>query len=97
MVISITTYKITVCIRSKCLRQVSKCRESRGKAEIRTIILLIGLKSYSRGDRGWADAEIPVGGKQGKIPVCQFLLSVSLSINFSESYVNKLISYMTPL
>lgn len=86
--IAIITYKITVNIRSKCLRLVSKCREIRGKAEIRTIVLLIMLKSYSMGDRGWADIEIPVGGKQGRIPVCEFLLSVPLSINFSVNYVN---------
>lgn len=71
------------------MRLVSKCREIRGKAEIRTIVLLIVLKSYSMGGRGWANVEIPVGGKQGKIPVCEFLLFVSLSLNFSKSYASK--------
>lgn len=48
----------------------------------------------SMGDRGWADVEIPVGGKQDEMPLCEFLLYVSLSINFSKSYVNKWISYI---
>lgn len=88
IIISVITYKIPVNIRSKCLRLVSKCREIREKAEIRATVLLIVLKSYGMGDRGWADVEIPVGGKQGRIPVCEFLLFVPLSINFSISYVN---------
>lgn len=71
------------------MRLFSKCREIRGKAEIRTIVLLIVLKSYSMGGRGWANVEIPVGGKQGKIPVWEFLLFVSLSLNFSKSYASK--------
>ncbi|RLW01813.1 hypothetical protein DV515_00007747 [Chloebia gouldiae] len=38
-----------------------------------------------------ADVEISVGGKQGKIPACQFLFFVSLSINFSKSYLSECI------
>lgn len=71
------------------MRLVSKFREIRGNAEIRTTVFLIVLKSYSMGDREWVNVEIPVVGKQGKIPVCEFLLFVSLSINLSKSYVNK--------
>lgn len=37
------------------------------------------------GDRGRAGVEIPVRGKQGKMPVCEFLFFVPLSINFSVS------------
>lgn len=68
--ISIMSYKITLNIRTKCLRLV--CRGIRGKAEIRTLVLLIMLKSYSMSDRGSADIEIPVVGKEGKMPACEF-------------------------